>query len=71
MTLTRSIDILHLIIRGTYVGDNLDREAALKLGIEALKRIKRDREGIISFPDEMLPAETNEGTARGCRSLLT
>ena len=30
------------------------------ISIEALKRISNDREGIITFPDELLPGETKD-----------
>lgn len=43
MNIPKAIEILHLLFGHIYEGSELDRDTAIKLGIEALKRLEQNR----------------------------
>jgi len=60
MRIDEAIKILEVDIDGGYYGDNSPQEEAAKLGIEALKEIKRVHQGEAWHDGELLPGETRE-----------
>lgn len=60
MTLEVAIEVLHLLFGRIYEGNDLDRDKAIKLGIEALKKVKAVREGKEWVGINLLPGETKE-----------
>lgn len=60
MTLQKATEILTLDVKGDTRIDYTDWQNALKLGIEGLKREKRNREDPKYFILGLLPGETKE-----------
>ncbi|GAJ12492.1 unnamed protein product [marine sediment metagenome] len=60
MTIDKAIEILEALSKGIYEGDRADAQAAEKLGTEALKRIRHDREAMQAKHVLLLPGETEE-----------
>lgn len=61
MTLEKAIEINNLSEKGAYVGSYGDLHGAMKLGIEALKRIRESRQHTDVGFHYLLPGETEEG----------
>jgi len=60
MTLKKALEILHLLFSHIYEGSDIDRDKALKLGIETLKLINQEPpEGYTCIP-RPLPGETED-----------
>jgi len=60
MTLKEAIDNLTAML-GTYLpSEPQDEPDALKLGIEAVKRVQADRTGYETYAPDLLPGETEE-----------
>ena len=61
MKITRAVEVLSdLLGDGPYWPEE-ERREAVKLGIEALKSIVKDREGFVSHHGRLLTGETEEG----------
>lgn len=58
MTIDKAIEILGLRIKSPFVRANPDTKDAIKLGIEALKRIKECRLADHTIKEDLLPGET-------------
>ena len=66
MTLDKAVEILHLLFGHIYEGNEFDRDQAILLGIEAIKREKNTRSRAIAKRTiftgiALLPGETIEG----------
>ena len=60
MTIDKAIETLESF-GSWFAGDLADRDAqAIKLGIEALKRVKAERTGYESYAPDLLPGETTD-----------
>ena len=60
MNLLKAIEVLTLLLNDDWPGPARDANDALKLGIEALKRIQDMRISPCCTADEILPGETKE-----------
>lgn len=60
MKLEKAIEINESLLDGTYDHRDEDMEDALKLGIEALKRVREDEYRGTEVPRPLLPGETDE-----------
>jgi len=60
MNLEKAIEILDLELTCDFDGNERDRKNAVKLGIEALKRVIVNRQPIRAHWREPLPGETKE-----------
>jgi len=60
MKLDKAIEILTDILRFVKPGDPPDEHDAVKLGIEALKGIKKVRKTLEPYVTALLPGETEE-----------
>jgi len=60
MTIDKAIEVLQDILTYFEPDDPPKYHIAIVLGIEALKEIKKTREGDPALDDELLPTETEE-----------
>lgn len=60
MKIEKAIEILRNILLDVSTDGPLDQHDALKLGIEALKRLRDHRNGFPLPPSTLLPGETDE-----------
>lgn len=60
MTLEKAIEILEDCSHGALLGISKETKDALKLGIEALERLREHRLGCVDFTFRALPGETEE-----------
>jgi len=60
MTIDQAVKVLSAAQKGTWAIPHADRYDALKLGIEALKRVNASRPLPIPRTWELLPGETQE-----------
>lgn len=58
MTIGKAIELLEALARGVSMPDGKDYQAAIKLGIEALKLIQRERLLGINPVETQLPGES-------------
>ena len=60
MNITKALEILDLEISCDFDGNEQDRQDAVKLGIEALREVRKSRMGGPLLDGELLPGETEE-----------
>ena len=60
MTIPKAIEILRAILRNVKPGDPPDEHDAIKLGIESLRLIKKQRSAYLPSLYPILPGETEE-----------
>lgn len=60
MPLSQAIEILEGYLYGDLPDEDEDEPAAIRLSIEALKYVGRNRLGDVINPDALLPGETEE-----------
>ena len=60
MTLDKAIEILSEEVKHPYSAKKMSRPDAIKLGIEALERLRAYRKGNLYPISELLPGETKE-----------
>ena len=59
MNLVKAIEIMALYAGGNYSASREEQIEAMKLGVEALEYVQRDRRGLSDAEVELLPGETN------------
>ncbi|MHB8084369.1 MAG: hypothetical protein ACYDHZ_00890 [Dehalococcoidia bacterium] len=58
MDITKAIEVLQKRVESPFVRSNQDTQDAIKIGIEALKRIQDCRRSIFTNVTSLLPGET-------------